>query len=155
MIGKGTEGVPPLLFYSYSHEDEAHLRKLQQHLAILRRQGRIRDWHDRKLVPGQPWETALDGKFEEARIILLLISPSFIHSDYCWGREMTRAIQRHEAREAVVIPIIVRPSADWTTTPFGSLQALPRDGRPVTTWGNRDQAWANVASGIRMVVDHL
>ncbi len=86
--------------------------------------------------------------------MLLLVSPAFIASDYIWDKEMARAMERHEAGEARVIPIIVRP-ADWHEAPFGKLQALPRDARPVTSWGNRDEAWLDVAKGIRTVVREL
>ena len=150
---KGSSLKPVAVFYVYSREDEAHLTALQKHLTLLKRQGRIRDWHDRKILPGQKWERTLDEQLEKADIILLLVSPDFIHSDYCWGREMKRALERQESSEALVIPIIVRPTDGWDASLIGHLQALPRDGKPVTEWASRDRAWANVAEGIRMVID--
>jgi hypothetical protein len=145
----------PVIFYAYSRQDEVHLTALRMHLALLKRLGRIADWHDRKILPGQTWERILDEHLETADIILLLVSPSFIASDYCWGKEMNRALERQEDGRAVVIPIIVRPSDGWETAPFGHLQALPNDGKPITEWSSRDRAWANVAEGIRTVIDHL
>ena len=67
---------------------------------------------------------------------------------------MKTALGRHEAKEARVVPIILR-DVDWHTAPFGKLQALPRDGKPITLWTNRDEAWATVARGIRGMVDDL
>ncbi len=144
---------PPTVFYAYSREDEGHLDALRKHLELLKRNHEIDDWHDRKILPGQTWENVLDEHLENADIVLLLISTSFIASDYCWGKEMKRALERQAAGSATVIPIILRPTDNWHSAPFGQLQALPRDGKPVTEWNNRDRAWANVAEGIRMVIE--
>jgi hypothetical protein len=90
-----------------------------------------------------------------ARIILLLISADFIASDYCWDVEMKRAMERHECGAARVIPIILRPIDDWRNAPFSKLQALPKDARPVTTWPNQDEAFVDIARGIRAVAKEL
>jgi internalin A len=95
---------------------------------------------------------------ERADLILLLISPDFMDSDYCWDIELKRALERHEAGSARVIPIIVR-DVNWRSAPFAKLQALPKDGRAVTTWGSdryaRDTAWKNVAEGIEQALREL
>jgi hypothetical protein len=144
----------PLLFYSYAHEDEAHLTRLRTHLALLAKENRISEWYDRKIRPGDEWDTSVREQLERARIILLLVSADFIASDYCWGTEVKRALERHARREAIVIPVILSP-VDWHSAPFGKLQALPTDGRPITTWRNRDQAWTEVAKGIRSLLGRL
>jgi hypothetical protein len=145
---------PISLFYSYAHEDE-HLRgKLEAHLAMLRREGAIREWHDRKIGAGQELDPTIRRNLEGARIILLLVSPSFIASEYCWGKEMARAMEKHRAGEARVIPVILRP-VDWDGAPFRGLLALPRDAKPVTSWRHRDEAWLDVAKGIRGAVEDL
>ena len=144
----------PLLFYSYAHRDEAHLTRLRMHLALLKHENRISEWYDRKIRPGDEWDRSIKDELERARIILLLVSANFIASDYCWGTEVRRALERHAHSEAIVVPVIVSP-VDWHPAPFGMLQALPANGKPITTWGNRDQAWAEVATGIRSLIDHL
>jgi hypothetical protein len=93
-------------------------------------------------------------QLERARVILFLVSADFIASDYIWGKEVKRALERNARSEAAVVPVIVNP-VDWHTAPFSKLQALPTDGRPVTLWGNRDQAWANVVGGLRALLDQL
>jgi len=143
------------VFYSYAHEDEPLLGELRKHLGILKRQGVIRDWHDRKITAGTEWKGQIDHHLTTAGVILLLVSADFIASDYCYDIEMTRALERHKQREARVIPVILRPVDDWQSAPFGKLQALPRDGKPVTTWGNRDEAFADVARGIREAAQSL
>jgi len=80
----------------------------------------------------------------------VLISADFVASDYCYEKEMKRAMERHEKGEARVVLVILR-SCDWHSTPFGKLQGLPKDGKAVTSWGNRDEAWNDVARGIRRI----
>jgi hypothetical protein len=141
------------VFLSYSHHDEKLHQELIKHLKPLEYEGLIHSWHDRKILPGSNFEAEISQELDAANIILLLVSPDFISSDYCWGKEMKRAIARHEARTARVIPIILRP-VDWQSTPFGKLLALPTDGKPVTTWVNRDEGFLDVVRGIRAAVGH-
>ncbi|NJL41041.1 MAG: toll/interleukin-1 receptor domain-containing protein [Leptolyngbyaceae cyanobacterium SM1_4_3] len=142
------------IFFSYAHEDEALRDELAKHLRTLERQGIIQAWHDRKIVPGSEWRSEIEQQLNAAQIILLLISPDFMNSDFCWSVELERAIERHNAQEACVIPIILR-SVDWQDSPFGRLQALPKDANPVTKWSDRDEAFSNIAQGIKMAVKTL
>jgi hypothetical protein len=142
------------VFFSYSHRDEDLRDALETHLALLEREGAIRTWHDRRIGAGREWQGEIDRHLEKADLILLLISPDFIASDYCFDLEMSRALERHAAGEARVIPILLRPG-DWRTARFASLQVLPADGRPITAWPDRDSAFADVARGIRTAVAEL
>ena len=142
------------VFFSYAHEDASFLGELKAHLAVLQRQGRILTWHDRLIKAGSNWAEDIDSHLESASLILLLVSSDFLASDYCFEIEMRRALRRHEASTAQVIPIIVRP-CDWTHTPFARLQSLPRDAEPVIEWTHRDSAWTNVVAGIRLALEDL
>lgn len=145
---------PVDLFYSYSHKDETLRDELDTHLALLKKRGVLRTWHDRKISGGDPWAASIDANLEVADIILLLVSADFIRSEYCYDIEMRRALERHEAGEARMLPVIVR-DCDIEGAPFARLQALPRDAKPVTSWPNRDEAWTDVAKGIRKVTEEL
>ena len=142
------------LFISYSHFDDPHRERLDRHLAALRRDGAVDIWPDHRIAPGEGWRVAIGEALREADVILLLISADFIASDFCVDVEMTHAIERHRRGTAHVIPIAVR-SADWGDMPFASLKALPRDRKPVALWPDRDEAWTEVAEGIRRVVAGL
>ncbi|WP_397193101.1 COR domain-containing protein [Nodosilinea sp. FACHB-141] len=142
------------LFYSYSHKDETLRDELETHLKLLQRQGLIQPWHDRRILPGDDWANDIDDNLNRADIILLLVSSDFIASDYCYDLEMTRAMERHAAGEARVIPIILRPT-DWKNTPFSKLQSLPKNAEAVTQWSDRDAAWLNVETGIKRVAELL
>lgn len=139
------------LFFSYSHKDEALRDQLETQLAMLRRQGVIQTWHDRRIVTGEELDHAVSAHIEADDVILLLVSPDFLASDYCYEIEMARAMERHRTGEAIVIPVIVR-ACDWHHAPFGKLMATPTDGRPVTQWPDRDQAFLEVAKSVRAAV---
>lgn len=144
----------PKLFFSYSHRDEGLRDQLETHLALLKRQGVIEAWHDRRLLVGSEVDSGISQNLEEADIILLLVSADFLGSDYCYSREMTRAMERHEAGTARVIPVILR-ACDWQGALFGKLLATPRDGKAVTLWSDHDEAFADVARHIRKAVEGI
>lgn len=139
------------VFFSYCHKDEGLRDQLEAHLALLRNQGLIESWHDRRILPGDEFGTEIEEALEAADVILLLISADFLASRYCYSIEMKRAVERHEASQACVIPVILR-DCDWHEAPFGKLQAVPKDARPITLWPDIDQAFAIVAKEIRRVV---
>jgi WD40 repeat protein len=143
------------IFFCYAHEDERLLNKLKSHLSPLRRQRLIEIWHDRDISAGLKWEKEINKNLNEADIILLLISPDFMDSDYCYGKEMQRALERDQRGEARAIPVILRP-VYWQSV-LGTLQALPRDGQPIisTSWHTEDEAFLNVVNGIRKVIEDL
>lgn len=144
--------MPVKIFFCYAHEDEPLLNKLKSQLSPLLRQGLIEMWHDRNISAGTKWEEEIDKHLNEANIILLLISPDFINSDYCYGKEMKRALERDKRREARIIPVILRP-VYWQGV-LGTLQALPNDGKPVmsSSWPNQEEAFFNISEGIRKIV---
>ena len=139
------------LFLSYASVDEYLLRELEAHLSLLKRQKVLSTWYNRLIVPGTNVLEVSLAKLEQAVIILLLVSPDFLASDYCYNIEMQHALRRHQAGEAHVIPVILRPWA-WQYAPFASLLCLPRDGKPITEWMNRDSAWNKVEQGIRNLI---
>lgn len=146
---------PPVkVFYSYSHKDEEFLEKLVIHLSLLKRRGVITGWHDRQINAGTEWKNQIDEHLESSDIILLLVSADFLASDYCYDLEMARAMERHAERTARVIPIILR-KCDWSDAPFGKLQALPKDAKPVKGWADQDEAFADIVEGIKKAIAQL
>jgi len=128
--------------------------ELLKHLEPLKRLEIIKAWHDRMLKPGEDWGKKISDSLEKADIILLLVSIDFINSPYCYDIELDRAIERHTAGESVVIPVILR-SCMWKSTPFAHIQAVPKDGRPVALWPDRDEALMNVAEGVKQIAEEL
>jgi hypothetical protein len=138
-------------FISYSHRDESFRQELEAHLSPLRRQGLISVWHDRRITPGDDLDDTISEHLEAADLILMLISSDFVASDYCYAREMARALERHQAGKARAISIICRP-CHFDGLPFGRFLLLPTDAKAVSLWQDRDAAWVDVVRGIRMAL---
>src|SRR5262249_48304814 len=134
------------------YEDETLLEELKKHLSGL--QGRISLWYDRQIQAGTNWAQTIDTHLNSASVILLLISADFLASTYCAGVEMKRALERHQANEARVIPILLRP-VYWQDASFAHLQPLPTNNTAITTWANQDKAFVDVVTGIRRALDDL
>lgn len=149
-----TETHPRRVFISYSHKDDEHREKLVIALSQLQRDGLIERWDDRRISGGSEWAGQIDANLNAADIIILLVSPDFLASRYCYDVEMRRALERHDKHEARVVPIILRP-CDWKTSPFAKLNALPKDGKPVVDWRTFDHAFLNVAEGLRAITREL
>ncbi len=143
------------LFIAYAKKDAGFRDELTVHLGALKRQGVIRLWHDGEIAAGQERHSAIYEHLESAGIILLLVSPDFVNSDFCWDIEMKRALERHDSEEARVIPILIRPVANWDRIPIAKLQPLPRSGEAVAAWPDRDSAFVDVVEGIRTAIDEL
>jgi formylglycine-generating enzyme required for sulfatase activity len=143
------------VFFSYSREDKPLRDKLEVHLSSLERQGVISSWHDRQIVAGSEWEEEIDRHMRSADIILLLISPNFLNSQYCYEIELPQAIARHDAGEAYVLPILLRPVAGWEELPFAKLQVYPSGGKPITKWEDQDSAFVDVVEGIEIATEQL
>jgi tetratricopeptide (TPR) repeat protein len=145
---------PLKLFYCYAHEDKALRNTLDSHLSALKRQKLIEIWYDGEISAGTEWEREINKHLSTADIVLLLVSAAFLASDYCYSKEMERALQRHEEGTARVVPIILRP-VDWEDAPFSKLQILPTEAKPVTRWITPDDAYEDIAKKLRVVVKNL
>jgi len=142
------------LFFSYSHRDADQRDELEIHLAALKREGVLETWHDRRIGAGKEFDHEISEHLAESDIILLLISPYFIASDYCYQIELTRAMERHKNEEARVIPVILEP-CDWQQLPFGKLVATPKDGKPISKFPNKHDGFLEVTRAIRKAAEDL
>lgn len=133
------EDRPLKVFISYSHQDEKIKDELLKHLAPLKRNGLISEWHDRLLQPGANWKNEISKNLVESDIVILLISIDFINSDYCYESEMEQAILRNNEGLCRVVPVLARPCL-WNETPFSKIQALPKDAKPISIWDSQDEA---------------
>jgi serine/threonine protein kinase/Flp pilus assembly protein TadD len=139
------------IFFSYARRDQNLRDQLENHLSNLKYRGLITTWHAREISTGEETIQQIDIHLNTAHVILLLISADFLASEYCYSREMARALHRHERGEAHVIPVLLRPVL-FTDAPFAKLQPLPTNGKPVANWRNRDSAFVDIALGIERVV---
>ncbi|HYU73243.1 MAG TPA: TIR domain-containing protein [Ktedonobacteraceae bacterium] len=142
------------VFCSYAPEDEHLYHQLETHLSPLKRSQLISLWNRREVGAGADWKKEIDARLSDASLILLLISPDFMASDYCYGIEMEHALERERMNEARVIPILLRP-VDWEYAPFGKFQPLPTNVKPVVSWDKPDEAFLNITQGIRKIIKDL
>jgi internalin A len=143
------------VFVSYSHKDERQLNELKTHLSPLERLRLIETWYDRRIVAGEDFGQKINENIDSADIILLLVSADFIASNYCYEKEMGRALVRHARKEARVVPIIVR-DVNWKVIPeLSRLEALPKNGKPISNWPRKDIAWQDVSERVQAMLEAM
>jgi hypothetical protein len=147
------ETVKVFLSFVDHPQDRRLQKRLETHLAGLKREGAIESWHAEQLGAGRE-RREVERLLAEADIILLLISPDYLASDYHYEEEMRRAMERHAEGSARVIPIILR-ATDLEKTPFAGLVSLPRDGRPLNDHQNKDAALKAITEELRCVVEEI
>jgi hypothetical protein len=147
-----TEAVE--VFFSYAREDAELRKRLEQHFSFLRRERMISQWYDGEIKAWEEWRGEIEAHLNSADVILLLISAAFAGSEFCYSMEMKRAMERHNAGEAVVVPILLHP-CDWHAAPFAKLQTLPGGGGAISEWVNVEKALYEVARGVREIVEEL
>ena len=143
---------PAKVFVSYAHQDREHLDRLEEQLVIMKRDGLIETWSDKALAGGDPWLAEIRAQLDAATVIVLLVSPPFLKSDFCYGVELRRAMERHKDGTARVVPIIVRPCY-WMSAPFSVLQVLPEGAEPISRAGDVDSAWLEIHVALRRLVN--
>ncbi len=147
-----TESSGKKVFISYSKSDEHYRNELEKHLSVLKRNGNISTWHDRKLLPGEKWDGKIKEEIKEADIILFLVSSDFLATDYIWDVEIKGAIERdQEYKNVFVVPIIVRP-CDWTDSPLGVYNSGTEKGRAISLADDTDAAFFEVVEKLKEII---
>ena len=142
------------IFIIYANTDKLHKERLETQLSPYRLNGMMDLWDRDCINPGAGlMQQEIDKQIDSSQVILLLVSPHFPAFKQCLT-EMARAMQRRAASKVIIIPINIRPT-DWPEAPFEGLLALPRNGKPVGSWPNADEAWYNVAVDIRKACEGL
>jgi hypothetical protein len=142
-----------VFFCSYSHSDEALHEHFMKHAASIVGFSTM-VWHDRMIAAGTDWAKEINDQIDKCDVFLAFVSADFLASRYCYGIELAHALGRHEKDHLRIIPIMLRPCY-WQKTPLGIFKALPKDGRPVTSWRNQDKAFAEIAEALSDVVEEI
>lgn len=144
----------PVIFFSYSHEDEMERRTLEKWLKYLQTYGLAKLWSDRQIPAGQVWNEELNEKLNEATIVLFLITNNFMGSEFIYNEEMPRAIANYNDEKSVCIPVLLK-DCDWQFYPYQHLQALPKDALPVTQWTRPDSAYKDIQEKVRTTLEMI
>jgi hypothetical protein len=145
---------PTEAFLSYAPADEALVHGFEKHLAALKRDGLLATWHEGLVSPGASWNDVTCWWLDRAQLVLPLITADFLASDRCYNVHLARALERHEARQVHIVPILLRP-CDWRTTTLAALTPLPENQRPVTAWPDSDIAFAAITTRLRQLLGDL
>lgn len=146
------------VFISYAHADEKLKDRFLVHLGALKREGLIGVWHDRMLKLGDHLDTAIEEQLAAANLVILLVSPDFINSDYCAEREMQRAFARAKQGQCKVAAVILK-QCQWKNIPIdaggklGDFLATPQNGKAVMNFKNREAAWDGVVTDVRGLIE--
>jgi len=141
---------PVEVFVSYNQKDRGLFQKFKLHLDVLQQEGIITVWEQSEMIAGSIRDEEINKHIESAKLILLVVSPSFFSDSNC-NRELSRAIERHEAREAIVVPIHLR-HVDFRGTLIAKLKALPNNNKPINRWVDKDEAFFDVVNEIRKIL---
>jgi hypothetical protein len=142
------------VFVSYARVDEAHRIRLDVHLAPLVREGLIDVWSDRAIEAGADWERDIQHELATADVVILLVTPDFVASAYCFEEELPEILRRNEQEGLRVLPVLVK-AVDLANLPIGRFQGFPADLRPISSWRYADDAWLQVARGVRTVAEEV
>ncbi len=155
MAATAPPSTPTEVFIASAERDRTLRRALEIQLSLLHRRGLVTLWHEQQIEPGTERAQEIDAHLDAAGVIVLLISPAFVASDYCYDQVLPRALKRHADGQAQVVPVLLRPLDDWEHAAFGHLQPLPANRRAITDWRNRERAFTEVVTGIRQAVEAL
>jgi len=146
------------LFISYSHQDNLndnpYIEEFKKHLAPLKDKGLIEEWYDRKILPGEDYESKIDNNLEDADIICLFISANFFSSKNC-KKEKKKALELEKKKGIFVIPIILSHCGWQDDEDISHWLALPTDGKPISNFPNRDEGWLDVYNGLKRVIEKV
>lgn len=151
------------IFISYSHKDTKFTLtngvlinfkdELEIHLKSLKRLGLADSWSDTNLLAGEDWDLKIKSEIDDADIILFLVSANLIGTDYVWNEEMPLAKYNKENKKSVLIPIILN-ECQWTSISlFSENNALPQKGKPISSYNNRENAYNEIVTKIKNVLE--
>src|SRR5205809_2078711 len=138
-------------FISYSHKDSTMLEFLHKHLIQLQRDRLISAWTDNEIPAGGKISKSISKELNSSELFVALVSPDYIASGYCYNVEFDAALKLEEKGEITIVPVIIEP-CDWLNTPFKEFKALPKDGKAISLWENKNTAFLDVAQNIRRVL---
>ena len=145
----------PTIFISYSKSNVNQRKRLESELKILKNEGLLAaSWHDRMIEPGAEWDGIIQEELRKADVVIVLTSSAALATDYITRHEIPKAIELHNSRETVVIPVILE-ACRWNMTALGALSALPEKGKAINKWKPQSDAWNSVADGLAIVFDKL
>ena len=145
----------PTVFISYSHKDEKWKDRLVTHLGVLKKEGLLDQWDDRRIGAGEDWHQEIKKAMSSAKVAVLLVSADFLSSNFILGEEVPHLLERRKKEGIHIFPIILRPCAWKHVKWLAQMNLRPKDGKPITS-GDENQIeteLAAIADEIAGIVD--
>jgi len=147
---------PKKIFISYAHTDAEFKNQFVKFFAVQKRKGEVELWNDQEIAPGTEWKEAIIQNLKAADIIVLLLSPDFLASDFIWDEELPIVDKLFQENKTKVVPILLR-DCDWSSTDYGKIQAVPTDPKtlkltPIKNWDDKDNAWKIVLEQVKRLL---
>lgn len=144
------------IFISYAHVDKKLCEKFIIHLHSLKRADLISNWYDNEINPGEEWDEEIKKNLNESDLIIFLLSPELIASEYVYKNELKLSIIKHRNNEAFIVPVMLR-NCNYQHTYFGKLQGLPEGFIPIKSKKFKyiDDAFTLVIKGLERVIEKI
>ena len=141
------------VFISYSHKDEKLMKELLEHLKLFARSGSVRHWSDQQIAAGSKWFDEIRGALHQTSAAVLLVSPSFLASDFIHEHELGPLLKEAEAGGVKILWVPLRASA-YEETPLKDYQAVSSPDKPLAQMSkaDRDEAWVRICKEIKKAV---
>lgn len=117
------------IFISYSHRDEAWKDRVTTHLHVP---GTLDLWDDQRIAVGEAWLAAIEEAMARASVAMLLVSASFLTSDFIKRKEIPTLLARQQNDGMRVVPVLVKPCAWQAVDWLARLQIRPRGARALS-----------------------
>ena len=153
---KAQPGAPPVLrgFVSYAHKDHKLYTEFRQHLKALEREFQFGFFDDQGLRHGDRWDPVLKQQIAEAHIIVMVLSPAFMASDYIMDEEVPAIMARARAKDVLVVPVLLKDSRYRHVV--GALQVEPhcdRQLRAIDLWKPKAAGHRAAAEAIAQAIE--
>jgi len=143
--------TPKKMFVSYSSKDGDFVTRFFVHLKSLQDSRKISPWYDRMITPGTKWNDAIQDELTNADMIVFLLSPDFLATDYIMNVELPQSIKLADEKGARLMFIQLK-SCLWKEHEIITRFQQTSDSRLVEKriieigTSDNDAEWVNIVS---------
>lgn len=149
------------IFISYAHEDKEWVLEGPGNIHLIPRIRRHTSpdaeiWFDEGLVIGEKWDEEIHNHIVQSHIAILLISESFVSSDYIVNKELVWIKEQVEKNDMKIVPLLIgniteksKRIIDW----IYQRQIHPSETQPLCNYLNDKAQWDHMITSILNIID--
>ena len=122
------------VFISYAHKDDRWRERVVEQRGVLAKQGLLDVWDDRKIGAGDAWFDQIQEHMRSAKVAILLISPSFLTSDFILTHEVPKLFDRHAESGMHIYPLLIRPCPWQEVAWLARMQIRPPEAKALSSY---------------------